>query len=72
MSFMQSTDRLRRLGDRYGIHFDHHSRPCERIDVEERVHRLRSPCERFRAALSRFRQISNVGHIGDDLTRSLP
>src|SRR6516165_5316799 len=64
---MQSAEWLRRLGDRYGVDFDHHSRPCQRIDVEERVHRLRSPCERLRAALSRFGQISNVGHVGDDL-----
>ena len=58
---------LRRAGCCDHIHFDQHSRPCELIDVQERMHRLRRAGERFRAALSRLGQISHVGDVGDNL-----
>src|SRR6516162_5060174 len=63
----QSGKKLRRPSNCYHIHFDQHSRPCELIDIQEGVYRLRSPAECFRAALSRLDQISNVSDVGDNL-----
>src|SRR5262249_3286411 len=43
------------------------SRSWPSLDIQEGVHGLRSPTQRFCAALSRLREISNVSDVGDDL-----